>query len=218
MKTKVIFILFFLTVYLSSSFAQVSPNSSQLSAYQQLNDKYKNGIELNWNKRNGSPEIISFYKPVAFSNDLKESSSKFLKEITKLLDYRTKKDTLILFKTNENKGRQYFRYQQWYKGVKVKGGEYVVTVLPDGKVKTALGSFYKNINIETNPQISFGEALQAALKNPPKGKKLKDLTLSSEIIIYTKENINYLAYELHVAGEREGDSWCYCLSTLFYRF
>jgi|GEM_PF-3025724 len=55
MKTKVIFILLFLTVFFSSSFAQVSPNSSQLSAYQQLNEKYQKGIELNWNKTNGSP-------------------------------------------------------------------------------------------------------------------------------------------------------------------
>jgi len=83
--------------------------------------------------------------------------------------------------------------------------------LPDGKVKTALGSFYKNISIDTKPRISSGEALQAALNNSPQGKQLKGLALSSELIIYTKENINYFAYELNVTGERECESWCYII-------
>ena len=157
MKTKVILIIFFLTLFFSYSFAQVSPNSSQLSAYEQLNEKYQNGIELNWNNTNGSPEIISFYTPVAFSNDLKESASKFLKEIRELLDYRTNKDTLILLRTNENKGRKYFQFQQWYKGVLVKGGEYVVTVLQDGSVKTALGNFYKDIQFISQTSNTDGK-------------------------------------------------------------
>ena len=168
-------------------------------------------LEVSWDKRNGSPQIISFDLPVSFSTDQKESADNFIKQIKKLLDYREDNDSLILVKTNEHRGRKYLRYQQWYKGVHVKGGEYVVTVMKDGKVKTALGSFYKDLNIDTKPTITFEGALQFALENPPEEKKLKELANSSELIIFTKDDINYLAYELHIECEIDGVCWCYII-------
>lgn len=87
MKTRFIFLLIILFGFFSYSYTQVSPEESQISAYQILNSKYNKNIEVNWNKKNGSPEIISFNTPIAFDNDMKESVSKFLKEIRTLSKY-----------------------------------------------------------------------------------------------------------------------------------
>jgi Zn-dependent metalloprotease len=198
-------------VFLSNIFAQQPPTPNQIKAQQVLNEKFQQQLKLIWNNKNGSPEIISFNTPIVFDRNQKTSAVMFLQEIRNLVNCQTKQDTFILIKSNENKGKKYFRFQQHYNGVKVKGGEYVVTVLPYGNVKTALGSFYKNINVDTKPKISDYEALQIALQNSPKETPLKEIPLSSELILYPTENSTYLAYEIHIDGKRDGEAWRYII-------
>ena len=169
MRPKFVLRLLIFSAIFSFSFGQIQPDKFQLSALQELNAKYNNGIKIKWGEKNGSPEIITFSNPISFDKVQENSAKLFLKEITDLIKYRIKKDTLVIVKCNETKGIKHFRFQQKYEGIPVKGGEYVVTALNDGKIKMALGSFYKDISIDTKPSISSAEALNIALQNQPKG-------------------------------------------------
>jgi len=211
MKPKFVFLFLMLSALFSFSFGQIQPDKTQLSALHGLNTKYNNMIKIDWDKKNGSPEVISLSNPVSFDKNQENSANIFIKEIAGLIKHRVKKDTLVIIKRNENKGIKYFRYQQKYFGIPVKGGEYVVTVLNDGKIQTALGSFYKDISIDTKPNISPSEALSITLKNPPKGIELKSSYKSCELIVYPQKDIYYLAYELHIKTLRNDETWCYII-------
>lgn len=213
MKLKNIFLLLLLGI-LNFTFGQTLPDSSQVSALNELRGKYKKNIQINWNKTNGAPDIITFSKPVVFDKSQEKSATNFLKNIYKLIKYRVKKDTLLLIKQSENKGTKYLRFQQKYEGIHVKGGEYIVTVLQDGSIQAALGFFYKDLELDTQPRISLNEALKVALNNSPKGKELKDYLYSNELIIYPKDGSNYLAYELHIPSIRNDESWCYIIDAI----
>jgi Zn-dependent metalloprotease len=193
MKTKTIIILFAYIVLTNPIFAQKLPTAKQINEHHLLNSKYQQQIKIKWNKTNGSPEIIHFKRPVAYDQNQKKSATRFLVEIKNLLSFRSNQDTLILIKCKERKGNKYFRYQQYFNGVRVKGGEYVLTVLPRGEIITALGSFNKGIKLDIKPTISVNQAIQIALNNSPNGKVLKKIPISSELIIYPDKGKYYLA-------------------------
>jgi bacillolysin len=212
MKLKFILGLLILPAIFSFSFGQIQPDKTQISAQQELNTKYNNGIKITWDKRNGSPEIITFSNPKAFNVDQEYSAEIFINEIAGLLKYRSNKDALVIIKQNENKGVKHFRFQQKYERIPVKGGGYVVTVLNDGRIQTALGSFYKDISVDSEPSISSAEALKIALKNQPRGITLKDSLKSSELIIYPKDGNYFLAYKLHVKAQNNPETWSYVIN------
>jgi len=82
----------------------------------------------------------------------------------------------------------------------------------DGKIRTIMGSFYKDINVQTIPSISQNDALSIALKNPPINSILKDSLCNYKLIILPIQDIYYLTYELHIAGIHDGESWCYFIN------
>jgi Zn-dependent metalloprotease len=198
MKIKIRFFLLIAGI-LSFLFGRVVPDSTQLSAYHHLNKKYNNSINVHWNKSNGLPDIITFYNPVSYKKNKEESVRIFFKEISDLLKIRTTKDSLLLVSHDKHKGREYFRYQQTYENIPVRGGDYVVTVQKDGSIRTALGFFYKDININVNPGITHDDALQIALENPPGKRELEESGFSHELIIYPVDGNFSLVYELHIS-------------------
>jgi Zn-dependent metalloprotease len=212
MKSKIIFLLALISASFQVSTGQIKPETSQLSAIHVLNAKYKNNIEISWNKTNGSPETITIYNPVSFDNDHEKAANKFINDFKNLLKCRYNEDSLVIIGRDENKGIKYFRYRQKYKDIPVYGGEYVVKVLKDGSIHTALGSFYKDISINIKPNITASEALQSAIKNPRKGIKLKESFVSSELLIFPMNDLFYLAYELHIRTAHDGETWCYIIN------
>jgi len=146
---------------------QTLPNENQLIAYKNLCTKYPANSSVNWNESNGSPETINISESIAYYKDPINSANEFINEIKPLLQYNSKTDSLLLTKKTKHKNRIFLKYEQSYKGVQVKGGEYVLTMSQDGKIRTIMGSFYKDINVQTIPSISQNDALSIALKNPP---------------------------------------------------
>lgn len=72
-------------------------------------------------------------------------------------------DEYRLYKTEQdNIGFTHYRYQQYYKGVPVDGGEYLVHE-KDGTVNTANGNFYTGFDIDVNPSITEPDGLEMAL-------------------------------------------------------
>jgi Zn-dependent metalloprotease len=212
MKSKFVVLLLFIFGIFYSSFAQIQPGEKQISAYNELNKKFNNSLRVDWNKKSGIPEIITFSKPVSYDKDKEKSAWLFLNDIKELIKFRTRIDTLVQVKNKERKGITHIRYQQKYGDVPVKGGEYIVTVLNDGKIQTAIGFFYNDITIDTKPKLTSEEAFKRAFNNPPKGYSLKDSLYSNELIIYPYKEEICLAYEIHIPGKRGGESWCYFIN------
>lgn len=62
---------------------------------------------------------------------------------------------------NDELGFEHRRYQQYYKGVPVEGGE-IILHLYQGELRTANGELVKNLSLDVSPTISKADAINAA--------------------------------------------------------
>lgn len=63
----------------------------------------------------------------------------------------------------DNYGFRHYRYDQFYKEVRVFGGEYIVHVNPQGLTYCANGDLYNGIQLNVNPKLNEAEALVQAM-------------------------------------------------------
>jgi Zn-dependent metalloprotease len=211
MKKLSIFLLAVLLGVFSFSEAQIRPDSVQLAAFSNFDKKLNNNVGVNWNDKTGTPGIVVLTKPYSFAAEPVASAKLFLKEMKGLLRKEDSKDELVLMRTNEDESIQYLRFDQFYKNIPVRGGEYLITVLPGGEVQSALGKFHKNISVVTTPELSEKEAFISAIDNPPKAVGLRDSLSASRLIIYPQDSLYFLAWELKIPTSRDGEEWMYII-------
>jgi Zn-dependent metalloprotease len=211
MKNIVSSLLIALLGIFSYAESQIRPDSIQLIAFSSIRAKMNNGIGVNWNEKTGTPDIIMLATPHSYASEPVTSANLFLKEIKGLLKKDESNDDLVLQRANKDEDIHYLRFDQFYKNIPVRGGEYLVTVLPGGKVQSALGKFHKNITIEITPMINVKEAFIFAKQNPPKDVTLKDSIVSSQLIIYPKDSLCFLAWELNILSSQDGEEWVYVI-------
>jgi len=73
-------------------------------------------------------------------------------------------DKMTVIKTESDEiGFNHFRYQQYYKNLKVVYGEFIVHQQPDGFVKSANGRLITGLNLGNTPAITEKQALDYAL-------------------------------------------------------
>ncbi len=73
-------------------------------------------------------------------------------------------DEMVLTKARKGKsGNMHYRYQQYYKGIKVETCEYLVHER-NGELSTSLGKIVNDLNIDLAGKITESEALEIALK------------------------------------------------------
>lgn len=205
------FLLAALLGIFSFTHAQVNPDSAQLAALSNLQEKMGNELGINWNDKTGTPDIIVLSKPHSFDADPKISAKLFLQEMKNLLKKKDAEDDFVLKRINQDSSILYIRFEQFYKNIPVSGGEYVVTILHNGKVQSALGKFHKDISIDVKPSLGEKEAFTSAAQNPPKTVALKDSLSSSQLIIYPKDGEYFLAWELIIPTSQEGENWIYVI-------
>lgn len=70
----------------------------------------------------------------------------------------------LVKKESDNLGYTHYRYQEYYKDVKVEFGVYYVHI-KDGRVVSANGEFFNDINLNTKPSVSYTQANKNALKH-----------------------------------------------------
>jgi hypothetical protein len=134
MKTRALIISFAIILNISSIWGQIRPDSSQLTALETIKNRFENSIDFHWNEKTGKADIINLGKPCAFAKDPKESAQNFLQEIGSVLKKREKDDNFAFERSQKNGEVSYISFNQEYKGIPVLEGEYVVMVLPNGKV------------------------------------------------------------------------------------
>ncbi len=210
---KKIFSLLIAIMFGVYSFAQpqTGPDSTQLAALLNLQLKMQNNIGVNWNEHTGTPDVITLSKSYSFASDPIISAKLFFKEIKNLLKKKDIEDDLIIERTTQLDSIKHLRFKQYYKGIPVNGGEYVITVLPNGKIKSALGSFYKNINVNVTPILSLQDAYNVAKLNVPPNIVFKDTLEFSELIIYPQNGEHFLAWQLEIPTTQDGENWRYVI-------
>ena len=74
-------------------------------------------------------------------------------------------DNMMLTKSEKDEiGFTHYRYQQYYKNIKVAFGEFIVHQQPDGFVKSANGRLITGLNLNNIPSLNEQQALTAALQ------------------------------------------------------
>lgn len=209
MKTRIALVLLGIVAIASLSFGQILPDSSQLAALKDLYSRYDSSFAVHWDEKNGTADIITLGKPRSFALDPVVSAQTFLQEIQGLLKKRYVVDELQVQQSQTNDGIRYVRFKQYYKGVPVGGGEYVVTLLPGRKVQSALGGFYKDIHVDVTPKLSAQQALSVARQNRPANVELKDSLKASQLVVYPKDGAYHLAWELRPANATGFGEWVY---------
>ncbi|MCB2196941.1 MAG: M4 family metallopeptidase [Bacteroidetes bacterium] len=105
---------------------------------------------------NGNPKFIQLKEAVNFD-------SKSTNLLTEYLDLN-QEDSYALKRSEKDKlGQVHYRYQQYYRGIKVEHGRYIVHT--SGEKATSLNGDYKLIpaNLVTEPKLTEAQALQKAL-------------------------------------------------------
>lgn len=111
-------------------------------------------------------------------------------------------DKMAIKKTQkDNLGFSHYRYQQYYKNLKVVYGEYAVHQQKDGFVKSANGRLINGLNLGNTPAVTEKNALEAALKfmnagkylwqNPVMEKELKRTENNEKATYYPKGELVY---------------------------
>ncbi len=89
------------------------------------------------------------------------ATTSIMKEVLQL----NSNDSWQLIRTDHDElGMQHHRYQQYYRGIPVQTGEYIVHER-QGVIKSMNGVFYKSLPATTSPVIGETEALDRALEN-----------------------------------------------------
>jgi Zn-dependent metalloprotease len=177
-------------------------DSTQVTALDAMARRLNKPIYVHWRSKVETPDIISFGIPYKFDKDKHESASQFIDQIKGLLRYRSGSDELRPIQERRDGSATYFKFQQYYKGVAVRGGEYVVEVTPDGGVQSVVGLFRKQIHLDPVPSISLGQAV--ALARQGNDGSLTDSLLASQLLIAQYDDNNVLVWELKMASEFEG--------------
>ncbi len=211
MKNIVSFLLVVLLSVFNFTQGQVNPDSTQLEALKNFRERMNNNLGVNWNEKTGTPDIITFSNPYSFATEPTTSARLFLKEIKNLLRKKDIEDNLNLQRIIQTDSIKHIRFGQYYKNVPVQGGEYVISVLPGGKVQSALGKFHKNISISILPVLTENQALVIAIQNPPENYDLKDSLILYRLIVLPKGNEYFLAWELEIPSYQNDEHWIYTI-------
>lgn len=130
------------------------------------------------NRESMNPKLEAIARPGSTPNWIDFKEGTVINPSTIFNDYRdafelsiNDKMTVIKTETDEM-GFNHFRYQQFYKNLKVVYGEFIVHQQPDGFVKSANGRLITGLNIANTAALNEEQALQLALQFMNAGKYL----------------------------------------------
>lgn len=117
----------------------------------------------------------------------------------------------LVKKETDKYGFTHYRYQQYYKGIPIEGGEYLVHA-KNGKVQTANGKIVSGIKSTSNPSLTASSALQSALDHKgaekyaweDKGaeKALQKIKNNPQATLYPQPELVYIDPSFSKNGEK----------------
>ncbi len=184
---------------------KTSPVSlSQLLSLKKMSAESGDDPLIKWNERNGTPAFIKFSlsgktlrKAQLGVESRKSAAISFLNSYKTLLKLENPAEELIPLKTEvESGGMAHIKYQQYYKGIKVWGGNLNVQIDPYGNILTISGRYEATPNnLEVSAySLTNSQAVTIASDNLKySGKNYAD-PQSEKIIYFDAKNRARLAY------------------------
>ena len=145
--------------------AQKLPTDLQLRAWDQFSAEHQGQAVVQWNRDTGVPGIMYGFRSMSYSSkETPELAARhFLDDNRSLFRSPVGTSDLVLARSREDHGVHHIDFQQIYDGLIVLGGQYSVAVEGDNSVHAVAGRYYPDIDIQTEPTLSIGEAEIAAL-------------------------------------------------------
>ncbi len=177
MQTKLLLICVLLSIFSFTANAQANLYGEQAS-------KVMSGASfVSYNGLTAVPNFISFSEQAHVSTD------NVFEKLKPVLHLRNE-DSWKAYRTDkDNIGFTHFRYQQYYYGVKVEGGEWLVHE-KGAQVRSANGLWVNDITLNVAPAISEASALQYALKNINAKIYKWDIPAEEKLLKYVKNDPN----------------------------
>ncbi len=100
----------------------------------------------------------------------------------------------------------HIRFDQYYQGVPVWGGQLMAHITGDGRLQAVNGEYYPNIVLDTRPTLSFAEAQNRALAEI--GDEMATLRAErSRLVIYARDGKPTLTWLVNLYSERVLGDW-----------
>lgn len=206
MKTCLLLITLTLSLTININ-AQESLNQAQWEQFQA-----NEGVswEIQWKGNTGVPRIIfKGLTKTVYKGSPEAMARQFLTENRELFSMKSNLSDLRHAKTQTHRGTHHVTFEQFYMGLPVEGGEYLVHIRENGQIDMANGHYYPNIDISTTPSVSKEQAISVAktdleLLNPEKEEH------QAELVVYPVTDSTFtLAYRTLILSKNPNIHWKY---------
>ncbi len=136
----------------------IQPVSAQILSGTQAAGIHPSATEIRYSPRSAAPLYIAFDKQSFIS------ASSGMEALQTVLGSGPSDSWQLIRSDRDDLGMTHDRYQQYYKSLRVVMGEYILHG-KQGRLLSANGYFYKNLNLATVPALGEKAALEAALKD-----------------------------------------------------
>lgn len=139
--------------------AQELPDEAQLAAWEAFNQAHDDQWTVHWNPKTGTPKFIysSVTEPVAGTPE--QAARVFLQSLAEVFKQPASFADIRDVRVQENKGRRHVRLEQTFHGIPIHGAEYLVHILPDGRIYMVNGTLYRDVQANLNRKINETEAV-----------------------------------------------------------
>lgn len=179
------------------------------SAYEEFQKEHGTQWNIDWNDKTGTPKTIFRYtnppKGQLSGNSI-DIARNFLGRYSGMFLMRSNLSDLVVTKVDEGLASYHVRLLQTYKGLKVYNAETSVHMNKDGQVEAIYNDYKPGINIDITSTISEANATDVARNHiNPVGGLRGDI--NTELLIYPKDDGNYLAYKVLIQAYNPLGDW-----------
>ena len=161
---------------------------------------YSNASEIRYDNRSAAPLFIAIDKKTFIPRE------EAFKEFKNVLSIQPADHFKLIRESADAKGNLHSRYQQYYQGVKVINGEYILHE-EKGGVVSANGFFYTHLKLNVKPTISEIDARKNAINNigasvykwevPGEEKLKKQIEKNSYATFFPKGELVIVTHAIH---------------------
>ncbi len=192
-----------ISVFAQLKVAAINNNKTSSASMQQLNalnqlQQTSSNVQAAWNEYNATPTYIT--GKLTTDNYLQNSTSpeaaakKFIIDNKVLFNLSSPSNELALTKSEvDNIGMTHVKLQQYYNSLKILGSQLIVHFDKSGAINSINGRYIPTPKIETVAQISKSKS-ESLASQVCSGTQ----ALTSDLIIYIKDNQPVLAYEVQL--------------------
>ena len=207
---NLLFLLFCLSL-ISTLLGQVTPNSVQVTAWDEFKSTNDGNWTVEWNSKTGTLSKIWSGQPVKYTGTPVEIAEKFLSENYLIFGMDANLNNLVYMRTLERKGQKHVKFQQTYKSIPIINAEYFVHIRPNGSVDMVNGLYFSGIDLNINPQIDKNTAINIATSNLGNNIVLRH-DLESQLVLYPMDGNLYLSWEIIISAKFPLGVWEYYIN------